>query len=420
MSAAVASNFDPDEALHTLLFTEDGGRDPYPTYAALREHHPVHRSANGPVWALTRYEDCYAVLRDTRFAKGPVNFRDLFTARVEGYADIPPLVTAGSIVFMNPPEHTRVRGFVNRAFTPRRVEELRPYVVTLTDRLLDGVAGAGRGDLAESVAFELPIDVIGELVGVPRDERGHVRTIVSEAVALFDPLATVELVDEGVGAARRLGGYFSDLVRRVRRAGDTAPDNLISALLRQQGALPPGDRLRPSELVSTITVLFGAGFESTAYLIATGLYTLLRNEEAVDRLSGEPAALDGAVEEALRYESVFQVSMRAAREPVEVGGQHLAPGDWVVPFLGAANHDPAVFRDPDSFDIARSPNHHVAFSSGVHHCLGAALARLEIAVAFERVVARFDATLDDAEPAPVWRSFPFRKIDRLPVCLEPR
>lgn len=415
---AAADPVDIDRLLHDLVFDPALGVDPHPTYDWLREHAPVHRC--GGYVALTRYQDCYSVLRDPRLGKAPVNLRDLFTERPGGPESLPDLVSSGSMVFLDPPEHTRVRGFVHRAFTPKRVAALRPHVTALADRLLDEVADHGGGDLVEEVAFRMPIDVIGELVGVPSDEREQVRGLVADAVALIDPMTPNADVGEAAEAAHRLGSYFSSLVRRVRRDDPTvAGDHLVRALVDQQAATPRAERLRPTELVATLTLLYGAGFESTAYLISTALASLVARPDLVADLRAD-GGWDTATEEALRYHSVFQLTARIVRTPLEVGGTPLAAGDWVVPFLGAANRDPDTFADPARFDPWRRPNHHVAFSSGVHHCLGAALARLEIEVVLERTFSRFDVALDPDEPAPWWRSFPFRAIDRLPVLLEPR
>lgn len=419
MGAPAAAEHDPDELINAIVNTAEGQADPYPRYAALRAVAPVFRTQARGVVVVSRYADSASCLRDNRFGKGPTGVGQLFPA--PGAEVAPPelsdLVTTGSMVFLDPPEHTRVRRFVSRSFTSRSVEQLRPYVERVTDRLLDELEERGTIDLVHDFAFRIPVDVIGELVGVPPEDRPLVHEWIQAAIAVFDPLATPEAMEEAAPAARDLAHYFSGLVRRKRR---TPGDDLISRLLAEREG---DDRMSRSELVATMALLFGAGFESTAYLISTGVATLLQRPDQLAGLVADPARWPVAVEEALRYEAVFQVALRRALEPVELGGFAIDPGDWVLVLVGSANRDPDGFTDPDLFDGHRydsgrdgagTTNPHLAFSSGAHHCLGAPLARIEAAVAFERLFRRFPH-LHTTGAEPVWRSIPFRQIDGLQV-----
>jgi len=402
---------DPDELINQLIFGSRFTRDPYPVYAELRARSPIHRSSLGPVWIVTRYDDCHALLRDPRLGKRPTDLRRLLRGDIAGAsAALPEVVTRGSMVFMNPPEHTRIRGFLNRTFTPRRVAELRPFVESVTNGLLDAMTENNEVDLVDDLAFRIPVDVIAELVGVPRSDRAELQSLVATAVRIYDPATPDEELQSGEQAARALTSHFARLERRYRRS---PADNLLSSLIT---ARENDDRLDRAELLSTITLLFGAGFESTAYIVSTGLHTLLHRPDLRERLRNEPGLLPGFVEEALRHESVFQLVFRSVLQPFEWEGNRFEAGDWVLVMLGSANRDPSEFSDPDTFDPTRDPNHHLSFSSGVHHCLGANLARLEADVAFGAVLNRFpDAHLVGDEPR--WRVIPFRGIDHLNVRL---
>ncbi len=368
----------------------DRNDDLYATYDRLRADHPRHRATSGPFWALTAFDDCHAVLRDRRFGKGDARVEEIFgvlggTTGRELRTELLP-----SLLFLNPPDHTRVRALVNKAFTPLRVEALRPRIVALTDALLDAIPVGEPVDVMEALAFPLPMAVIGELVGVPPADRDVLRHLFPENAKSLELGATPEEVARAKRAALELISYFGALVR-ARRAEPA--DDLTSAVI---AAREGDDRLSRREIVGTLLLLFGAGFETTMGMIGNVLHTLLRHPDQLAAVRADRSLVGSAVEEVLRYETTTQVAGRVALEPADIGGQPVAPGDWMLCFLGAANRDPAQFADPAAFRVDRSPNHHLSFSTGAHHCLGAPLARLELAVVLERLLDRF-GTIDLVE-----------------------
>ena len=385
----------PDGLVMETLLTPEGRADPYPRYRQLRDVAPVHRSDLGAVWFLTRWADCNAVLRDPRLGKGDLNDdrRALFNP------GLPPrqqTVMGNSMLFVNPPDHTRLRGLVSRGFTPRRMQDLEAHVGHMADVIVDRMAVEGDVDVMDALAFRLPVQVIGELVGVPPSDRDQFRTLVRASAAALEPGVTAEQVEDAEHATAIMDDYFRSLIER--RRADLEHD-LVSALI---AARDGEDRLSEDEMVATLILLFAAGFETTTNLIGNGLLCLLRNPDQFARLRAEPDLVGSAVEEMLRFESPVQVDARTAFEPVEIDGHRVGAGETVVTFLGAANRDPAEFVDPERFDVARDPNHPLSFAAGIHYCLGANLARLEGRIVFDRLVRR-TADIEWLDDAPDWR-----------------
>lgn len=360
--------------------------DPYPYYRTLRESDPVHWSDANGGWMLTRYDDVWSTLRDTRHFSS----RGRNTSAIEA---IPPEArdrvraledhfTVG-LIGSDPPDHTRLRALVNRAFTPRVVEQLRPRVQTLVDDLLDAAEERGDIDLVRDVAFPLPAVVIAELLGAPPEDRDRFK-VWSRGV--IDFLATGRVTPEVIEASQQhlleMRAFLGDLAVERRRA---PREDLISRLVAAEA---DGDKLTEAELVTTCTTLLMAGHETTTNLIGNGLYTLLRHPDQLQLLRSQPELMSTAIEEMLRFESPLQRNPRRMAEDVELGGKRLRRGDYVMQMLGAANRDPARFLDPDRFDIARQPNRHVAFGFGIHFCVGASLARLEAPIAIGAVLRR--------------------------------
>ena len=365
--------------------------DPYPVYQRLRELAPVLRGPRG-AWLVTRHAEAAAVLRDPRFsvdvgklAGGPPP--DLGPARQTG----------ALLLFLDPPDHSRLRALVAKAFTPRVAEALRPRVEQLVADLLDQVDGKDGFDVIASLAYPLPVAVICELLGVPREDRERFKGWSSDASRLLDSGLDADAQLRGMTAALGLIQYFDGLFEERRTA--EPGDDLLSALVAAEEA---GDRLTADELRATTVLLFLAGHETTMNLIGNGLYALLRHGDQLERWRAEPALARTAVEELLRWDSPVQVTARIATSDVELGGVTVAPGEQVVVLLGAANRDPAVFAAPDRLDLGREPNRHLSFSAGVHFCLGASLARVEGQVALGALLQRMP-DLELAEPAPVWR-----------------
>ena len=402
----------PDGLVMETLLTPEGRADPYPRYRQLRDVAPVHRSDLGAVWFLTRWADCNAVLRDPRLGKGDLNDdrRALFNP------GLPPrqqTVMGNSMLFVNPPDHTRLRGLVSRGFTPRRMQDLEAHVGHMADVIVDRMAVEGDVDVMDALAFRLPVQVIGELVGVPPSDRDQFRTLVRASAAALEPGVTAEQVEDAEHAMAIMDDYFRSLIER--RRADLEHD-LVSALI---AARDGEDRLSEDEMVATLILLFAAGFETTTNLIGNGLLCLLRNPDQFARLRAEPGLVGSAVEEMLRFESPVQVDARTAFEPVEIDGHRVGAGETVVTFLGAANRDPAEFVDPERFDVARDPNHPLSFAAGIHYCLGANLARLEGRIVFDRLVRR-TADIEWLDDAPDWRgTLILRGVNHLHVRITP-
>jgi pimeloyl-[acyl-carrier protein] synthase len=394
-------------------FLPEVHEDPYPLYHRLRAEDPVHRSPLG-FWVLTRHADVLAVLRDPRMSRDPR--RSERVALLRASAEVDELLAAEeaapSMLFVDPPDHTRLRTLVNKAFTPAAVERLRPRVEELVAGLLDEAAGTGAMDVVEGLAYPLPVTVICELFGVPEADRDRFRAWSRGLVHLLDPLVASDALERALRARQALRGYLGGLIaeRRAHPAGD-----LLTALI---AAEDQGHQLTEAELVSMCVLLLVAGHETTVNLIANGMLALLRDPEARARLQADPALARGAVEELLRYDSPVQFTSRHALEDLDVGGRRVRAGETVVAVLGAANRDPAQFPDPDRLDLARAPNRHLAFGGGIHFCLGAPLARMEAAVAIPAMLARLPGLALGPAP-PVRRdTVTLRGLSSLPVTFQ--
>jgi cytochrome P450 len=314
---------------------------------------------------------------------------------------------------LDPPDHTRLRRLVAKAFTPKTVETLRPGIVRLTREVLDGFAGAPNGvvDVIGELAMTLPVAVIGEMLGVPETDRVDLQPLVRDAVAVLEVNPTLTQIAAAAEATLGIADRFEVLIDE-RRARPT--DDLLSELIHVEER---GDQLSHDELITTIILIFGAGFETTSNLIGNGLYALLEHPAQLARLQADRALLDRAVEELLRWDSPVQLDGRAALTDVEDRGIEMKAGDQIITLLGAANRDPRVFEDPDRFDIGREGPAPMSFGAGIHFCLGAALARAEGQIVFGELLDRFPVI----EPAwgadrPVYRdSIVLRGLESLPV-----
>ena len=377
------------EVIASDRFAPFDWEDPWPTYDRMRDEEPVWLNDLGE-WVMTRHRDCEAVLRDPRFSSNP-SHRDPAT----GGDDLGPLLSeadAHVLLFMDPPDHTRVRGLVSKAFTPRTVERLRPRIQGLVDSILDDAAERGSLDVVADLGFELPVTVICELLGVPVADRAHFAGWSSDASRLLDGIMTEEELQRGMVAAMSFYNYFGMLFDE-RRAHPG--DDLISALLAAEEA---GDRLSPEELSSIVVLLFIAGHETTMNLIGNGTLALLRQPDQLVRWHQDPTLDVAAVEELLRFDPPAHITGRTATVDIEVGDRLFVKGTPVVTLVAAANRDPDRFHQPDRVDLGRADNHHLAFSQGMHYCLGAALARLEGQIALGSLARRFPDLELAAEP----------------------
>jgi cytochrome P450 len=364
--------------LLTELTTMTGREDPYPRYRRLREISPVVRADDGAL-VVTRYADCATLVRDGRFGHMPADM--LGFVGLADWAEHPALrYFFTSLLAINPPDHTRLRRLVSSTFTARRVQALRPAIAAMVDDLLSGVGD--EFDFIGGFAFPLPVNVIGELLGVPAADRAQFQTLIRDWSQVLEVI-TPEVLAKADPAAATVRAYLAELADMRRRE---PADDLISALVAAGSA---GDRLTEDELLTMAGLLFAAGFETTTNLLANGLVALVGNREQHDLIGEAPA-----IEELIRYDSPVQIVSRLAYEDVELGGMTVAAGERVVAYLGAGNRDPEHFADPDRLDLARAESVPLSFGGGIHYCLGAPLARLEAQIAFPALLRKFpDITL---------------------------
>src|SRR6266849_99684 len=375
-----------DEALFNPL-TPEFHANPYPFYQRMRETDPVHLSPLG-LWVLTRYDDCVTSLRDPRFGRD--GFEAILAAQYGEESETGRLPR--SMLFRDPPDHTRLRALVNRAFTPRVIEGMRGQIQAVVDRLLDQVERRGHMDVIGDLAYPLPVTVICDMLGVPVGDHEQMRDWSSDIIRSLDAIGIPSddsVVERGRVGRRGIADYFRALLPERRRHPRA---DLLSSLIAVE---EQGDRLTEGELLATCVLLFIAGHETTVNLIGNGLLALLRHPAEVERLRREPALSGSAA--------------------VELGGKPIPKGAFVVTAIGAANRDPAHFPDPDRLDVARPDNRHIAFGFGIHFCLGAPLARVEGQLALGTLLRRMPRLLL-ADEALAWReSSTLRGLKALPV-----
>ena len=377
MADPAALGFDP----HDVDFIAE----PYPAYARLRNAGPIHYFEGTDQWIVPRHEDVARLLRDRRFGR---TYHHMATHREMGRPDEPEwhapfwnLIRAG-ILDMEPPDHTRVRNLVSKAFTPRRVERLRPFVQRIMDGLVDEARGAGEFDLIKEIAEPLPVTVIAELLGVPESDRPLLRPWSAEICRMYELNPTDEDARAAVAASEGFGSYLRDLSRR-RRA--EPKEDLISALTQ---VVEEGERLTEEELIGTCVLILNAGHEATVNVTGNGWWALFRNPSELRRLREDPGLVPTAVEELMRYDTPLQMFERWVLEDVELHGYKVARGQEVALLFGSANRDPEVFDRPDVLDAGREHNPHMSFGAGIHFCLGAPLARVELQTSFSTLLRR--------------------------------
>ena len=377
--------------------------DPYPVYRALRESDPYYHSEATGQYLISRYQDVDETLRDwKRFSN-----RRLGEEPVAPERDL-------SILVRDPPDHTRLRGLVGKAFTPRRVAAMEEHIRQTAHALLDEVAEQDQFDLMSNLASLLPTVVIAELIGVPSEDRQTFKQWSDDFVGVDDPSASPEIQQRSDQAAINLYRYFSEQVQLRRREPS---DDLISRLV---AARDDDDQLTEHEMVSTLGLLLIAGNETTTNLIGNGLKALLEHPDQLELLRQRPELLENAVEELLRYDSPVQLDPRTTTESVSLGGKRIEPNRLVLLLIGGANRDPEQFNDPDTLDIGREDVGNISFGRGMHFCLGAPLARLEGRIAFECLLERFDQIALGGR-APEYRPvFALRGLKHLDIAVHRR
>jgi cytochrome P450 len=396
----------------TTLLSASALADPYATLADLRERDPVAWDDGLTAWVLTRYDDVHEAFVDRRLSADRITgYRDRLDEQAQQSFAPTYEILSGWAVFNDPPEHTRLRRLVHKAFTPRVVADLRPRIADVVDDLLDDLAGAREFDLIDRFCYPLPAIVIAEMLGVPASDRDMFKAWSDDLMVLvFGALDVSDRHARGQAALQELTAYLGDLARRRMRSPG---DDLITRLVDVE---EDGDTLGHDEIAAMCSMLLFAGHETTTNLIANGVLALLRHPEQLHRLRADPALAGAAVEEMLRYDGPVKSLIRSVAEPLELRDRRLATGDRVFLMISAANHDPRQFEAPERFDIGRRDSAgHLGFGFGIHYCLGAPLARVEAAIGITALLERFpELTLGDDVLS--WHpTLISRALTRLPV-----
>lgn len=423
------------------LQREEIRSNPYPFYDMLRRHDPVHWDDEMGFWVLTRYTDIDSLYTDERFSRAQGLMRGFERLSKADRSIASPVYHSFSqtVFYADPPYHTHLRGLMNHAFTPRRVERLRPYIQRTVDELLDTACAKPAVDIIQDLAYPLPVIVIAELLGLPAGDRAMFKKWSDD---LFAILGTVrpksqELLERAAQSLEEMTDYVKALSRARR---ESPQDDLLTALLtftendasdcphpHRPNTHPAGEGvvleqsassdLTGDELVANINILLSTGHETTTHLLGNGLLALLQNPDELRKLQAKPALLASAIEEMLRYDNPVQITYRSAVEEAEIQGRRIRKGDLVNTIIGSANRDPQRFTHPDRFDITRNEGRHLGFGVGIHFCIGAPLVRLEAEIVFETLLRRFPE-LRLATDSLEWQEHPiFRGLKDLPVYL---
>jgi cytochrome P450 len=415
--------------------------NPYPFYEKLRNEDPVHWDKELGLWVLTRYADIESLYTDERFSRAQGLMRG-FERLPESDREIAAPVYQSfskTVFYADPPYHTHLRGLMNHAFTPRRVERLRPYIQKLVDELLDRMQSTQAKDVIHDLAYPLPVMVIAELLGLPQSDRAQFKKWSDDLFAILGTVRpkSTALLERAAQSLDELTDYIRALSHKRR---EDPRDDLLTALLSvteddgdacphphaSASALATGELIRDrasfstltgEELVSNINILLSTGHETTTHLIGNGLLALLQNPEQLKKLRDQTTLLVPAIEEMLRYDNPVQITYRSVLEDVDFKGKLIRKGDLVNTILGSANRDPERFSAPDCFNITRNEGRHLSFGMGIHFCIGAPLVRLEAEIIFETILRRFP-TISLATEKLEWQEHPiFRGLKSLPITM---
>ncbi len=423
----------------TNLQKENIRANPYPFYETLRTQDPIHWDNEMGFWVFTRYEDIAALYLDERFSRAQGLMRNFERLSDREQKTAQPVYHSFSktVFYSDPPQHTHLRSLMNHAFTPRYVERLRPFIQQTVNELLD--AANHEIDIIQALAYPLPVMVIAELIGLPASDRNKFKNWSDD---LFAILGTVKnksqhLLERAANSLSEMTEYIKDLANKRR---ENMGEDLLSILLSVSGdgkcpvphhqSTPHAERsgqlpressavstLTEEELVANINILLSTGHETTTHLIGNGILALLQHPDQLKLLKENPALLDSAIDEILRYDNPVQITYRSALEDVEIKGKIIRKGDLVNTILGSANRDPERFNNPNVFDITRSEGRHLSFGLGIHYCIGAPLVRLEAEIAFETILRRFP-NLQLKSDILEWQEHPiFRGLKKLEVIL---
>jgi len=386
---------------------------PYEMYRALREHDPIHRSEMMESWVLTRYDDIDKVLTDNRFSADRQRARTRFAQMMEEQqAQYGPMSSAQTMLTSDPPDHTRLRRLVSKAFTPRAVENLRPRIQQIVEYLLGEAGKKGEFDIVQELAYPLPVIVIAEMLGVPPEDRHRFKEWSDTIVAtLGGPFTPPEVMQAGSAAIQELADYIGEVIAE-RRA--EPKEDLISGLIAAEEG---GQVLSEDEIFATCILLLVAGNETTTHLISNGMLALFRNPDQMERLRKDISLMPSAVEEFLRYTGPVHGTGRVPKEDIEIAGHVFHEGEMVFTLLAAGNRDPSHYPDPDVLDVGRNPTDHLALGDGIHFCLGAPLARAEAQIAIGTLLDRFPKLRSLEDEAEWGGTFIIRGVRRLNVSV---
>ncbi|CAL9519655.1 Cytochrome P450 monooxygenase PikC [Streptomyces sp. enrichment culture] len=369
--------------------------DPYPAYAELRARGRVHWFEPTGQWLVPHHADVSALLRDRRLGR---TYQHRFTHEEFGRTPPPPehepfhTLNDHGMLDLEPPDHTRIRRLVSKAFTPRTVERLKPYVRDLADELVAALVERGGGDLLKDVAEPLPVAVIAEMLGIPESDRAPLRPWSADICGMYELNPSPETAVRAVRASVEFSGYLRELIAARRKEPG---EDLVSGLI---AAHDEGDRLTEQEMISTCVLLLNAGHEATVNATVNGWYALFRNPAQLESLRADHSLVPSAVEELMRYDTPLQLFERWVLDDIEIAGTTIPRGAEIALLFGSANHDPEVFADPGRLDLARADNPHISFSAGIHYCIGAPLARIELTASLGALLAKAPTLRLAAEP----------------------